>query len=113
MAQEEISRDKKIKDAGKPRKEGKVLPQEPTDIYATSSKAGKHLGAHGTKHTVHAVLAQKLVDKGAATFEPTKAPAVKEVKLTKKETDALAEKLGHAPTEEEIASAIEEKEALS
>jgi hypothetical protein len=99
---------KPIADKGKPRSEGKVLPQEPVDIYATSSKAGKHLGAHGTKHTVHAVLAKQLVDKGAATYEATK-----KVKLTKKETDALAAKLGHAPTEEEIASAIEEKELAS
>lgn len=111
MPQEEVDSKKRIEKAGKLRLDGKVLPQEPVDIYATSTKAGQHLGAHGTKHTVHAVLAQKLIDKGAATLEPTTAPAV--IKLTKEELKALAEELGHKPTKEEIATAIEEKEALA
>lgn len=92
---------------------GKVLPQEPVDIYAAASgKAAAHLGAHGTKHTVHAVLADKLIKSGAATLD-TPAKKGKSSQLTKAEIKALAASLGHEPTEEEIAAAIEEKEALS
>lgn len=52
-----------------------VKPQEPVDIYATANS--KHLGAEGTKHSVHRILAEKLVKKDAATMD---APKVKEGK---------------------------------
>lgn len=44
-----------------------VLPKEDTKIYATAD--AKHLGEEGTEHTVHRVLAEKLVDKGYATLD--------------------------------------------
>lgn len=107
---------KPLKNAGTLRNEGKVLPQEPVDIFALPSKSGAHLGAPGTKHTVHAVLAKKLIDKGAATQDEGAAkkakPAKEKTKLSAKELKALTEKLGHEPSDEEIAAAIEEKEAL-
>lgn len=104
---------KELPNKNKLRDSGKVLPQEPVEIFATDSKSGAHLGEPGTKHVVHAVLAKKLIDKGAATAEYT-APKKKAsaTKLNKSEIDALTEELGHAPTDEEILAAIEEKEAL-
>lgn len=47
-----------------------VLPKEDTKIYASAKS--KHLGAEGTPHTVHRVLADKLVKKGEATLDAPK-----------------------------------------
>lgn len=88
MAQEEK---KELSTAGTLRTEGKVRPREDVHIYAVDSKSGAHLGKPGTKHTVHAVLAKQLIDKGAATM---KAPAEKSAKLTDEQLKALEETLG-------------------
>lgn len=100
---------KTLSTAGKVRSSGKVLPQEPVDIYAGDSKSGKHLGPVGTKHSVHAVLADKLVEKGAATLTEPAVKPKKEVKLTKAEITALEKELGREPNEDELAEALNTK----
>lgn len=82
----------------------KVLPREDTAVYAT--KGSKHLGKHGTKHIVHRVLADKLVDNGEATLEEPKNVAVT---LTAAELKALTEELGKKPTKSQIEAAIKTK----
>ena len=118
MAQE-IAPGKELKTKGQIRPGGKVLPKEDVKIFASHTAAGKHMGEPGTEHTVHAVLAHKLISKGAAFRTQEEALAAagaeakkqKAVKLTKKELGELAAVLGHEPTEEEIAEAIAEKGA--
>lgn len=109
MAQEKI---KELTTANTVRAGGKVRPQEPVKIYAAKSKAGAHLGEPGTEHTVHAVLAHKLVTKGAAVLTPPKKADTGKVELTKEEKAAVAAQLqidlGVKPTADQLKAALSE-----
>lgn len=106
MPQDEIkelnTNNRKMKDSNGVEGE-KVRPQEPVTVYA--SRASKHLGKHGTPHSVHRVLADKLVANGEATL---KAPAVAG-DLTEEELIALENELGKKPNKGQIAAAVKAK----
>lgn len=109
MAQEKV---KELSTANTVRAGGKVRPQEPVKIYAAKSKAGAHLGEPGTEHTVHAVLAHKLVTKGAAVLTPPKKADTGKVELTKEEKAGVAAQLeinlGVKPTADQLKAALAE-----
>ena len=109
MAQEEKL---PMESAGKIRAGGKVLPKEDVEIFSTGKGKNDHLGPKGTKHIVHAVLAQKLIDKGHAYSDAAKSPKKEkgEAKLSAAEIKALETRLGHKPTDEDLAEALKLKE---